>query len=57
MYTLDNVEWTIDYFKWMNKRAEELGMSYLKVIIDEKNKIIYKDSIHQLLGIGIKVEN
>lgn len=57
MFDYDNVEWTVDYFKQLNQRAEELGCSYLKVIIDEDNKMVYKDALHQALGIGIKLES
>jgi len=57
MFDLDHVEWTVEYFKKLNKRADELGCSGLKVIIDEENKIVYKDMIHQLLGIGVRLES
>lgn len=52
---LDNPEWTIDYFEKLNKVAEELGCNYLKVIIDRENKMVYKDQLHQIMGIGISV--
>ena len=52
----DNVEWTIEYFEKLNKRAEELGCPWLKVIIDKEHKMVYKDLVHQILGIGIALE-
>ena len=47
----DDIEWTVDYFKNLNKRLEAAGMP--TVIIDEKNKIVYKDLVHMVLGLGV----
>lgn len=53
---LDKPEWTVDYFKRLNEKADELGLPWLKVIIDDEKKMVYKDNIHMLLGIGIQLE-
>lgn len=50
----ETIEWTVEYFKKLNERLRAVGMP--EVIIDEENKMVYKDSIHKLLEIGIKLE-
>lgn len=51
----DEIKWTIEYFKNLNERLANVGMP--KLIIDEENKMVYKDEIHKLLGIGVKLES
>ena len=49
---MEEVKWTKSYIESLNKRFEAVGMP--KFII--ANGYVYKDKIHQLLGIGIKLE-
>lgn len=50
----DDIEWTVDYFKNLNKRLEAVGMPTF--IIDEENKMVYKDVVHVALGLGVHLE-
>ena len=49
---MDNIKWTKSYFEQFNERAKACNMP--TVII--ANGYVYKDEIHQLLGIGIELE-
>lgn len=51
-YDIDN--WDLDYMKDLNERLGKAGLP--KLVIDEENKMVYKDELHKLLGIGIKVK-
>lgn len=51
----EEIEWTVDYFKGINERLKAVGMPQL--IIDEEKKMVYKDILHQALGIGIELES
>lgn len=51
---MDDVKWTIEYFEQFNKRAEAVG--FPPVIIDKVKMKVYKDLLHQLLDIGVKLE-
>lgn len=51
----EKIEWTVDYFKKFNERASKLGLP--TVIIDEKKMMVYKDEIHKILNIGVKLES
>jgi protein-disulfide isomerase-like protein with CxxC motif len=51
----EKIEWTIENMRNINKRLAAVGMPTF--IIDEENKMVYKDLIHQLLGIGVKLES
>ena len=48
-----DIKWTKSYIESLNKRLEKVGLPLL--IID--NGYVYKDEIHKLLGIGIKLED
>ncbi len=48
-------KWTMSDFKDLNKRLEKVGLP--KVIIDEESCMVYKDELHRILGIGVKVNN
>lgn len=48
----ENIKWTKSYIESLNKRLENVGMPTF--IID--NGFVYKDELHRILGIGIKLE-
>ena len=48
----ENVKWTKSYFEDFNRRAKAIGLP--EVIISDG--YVYKDQLHKLLGIGIKLE-
>lgn len=45
-------EYTDDDWRYINKRLEAVGMPQLII----NNGYVYKDEIHLLLGIGIKIK-
>lgn len=47
-----DIKWTKSYIESLNKRAQEVGLPTL--VID--NGFVYKDELHKILGIGIKLE-
>lgn len=51
---MDEVKWTVEYMKSINRRLEAVELPTL--VIDEDSKMVYKDQLHQLLGIGIHLE-
>ena len=51
----EEIKWTIEYWKGVNERLRKVGMP--QVIIDEENKMVYKDDVHMLLGLGVKLES
>ena len=51
----EEIKWTIEYWKEINERLKAVGMP--QVIIDEENKMVYKDDVHMLLGLGVKLES
>ena len=51
---MSDVKWTVEYFEDLNKRLNAVGLP--QVIIDKEKKIVYKDAIHALLDIGVKLE-
>lgn len=50
---MEQIQWTETYIRSLNKRLEEIGMP--QFIID--NGYVYKDELHKILGIGIKLED
>lgn len=48
----DNVKWTKSYMESLNERLKAIGMPTFII----KNGFVYKDELHELLGIGIKLE-
>lgn len=48
----DNVKWTKSYMESLNERLKVIGMPTFVI----KNGFVYKDELHELLGIGIKLE-
>ena len=52
---MDEVKWTVEYMKSINRRLEAVGLPTL--VIDEENKMVYKDELHKTLGIGLKLES
>ena len=51
----EKIEWTVSNMKKINERLEAVGMP--KFIIDEENMMVYKDYLHMVLGIGVKLES
>ena len=51
-YDIDS--WDLEYMKDLNRRLEEIGLPTF--VIDEENKMLYKDELHMILGIGIKLK-
>ena len=49
----DPRDWTISDVKEINERLINVGLPEL--IIDEEKGMVYKDNIHKLLGIGLKL--
>ena len=49
---MEDAKWTKSYIESLNVRLEAVGMP--KLIIS--NGFVYKDELHKLLGIGIKLE-
>ena len=49
---MEDVKWTKSYIESLNVRLDAVGMP--KLIIS--NGFVYKDELHKLLGIGIKLE-
>ena len=47
------INWTEDYIQGLNERLKAVGMP--QFIID--NGYVYKDELHKILGIGIKLED
>lgn len=48
----DIADYTDDDWRHINKRLEAVGMPQLII----KNGYVYKDEIHLLLGIGLKIK-
>ena len=49
---MEDVKWTKSYMELLNKRLKAVGMPQL-IICDG---YVYKDELHKLLGIGVKLE-
>ena len=49
---MEDIKWTKSYIKSLNARARAVGMP--EFIID--NGFVYKDELHKILGIGVKLE-
>ena len=50
----DPKDWTVSDVKNFNERLKKVGMP--QFILDEEKKIVYKDYLHQILGIGLKLK-
>ena len=50
----DPKDWTVNDVKDFNERLSKVGMP--QFILDEENKMVYKDDLHKILGIGIKLK-
>lgn len=48
----ENIKWTKSYFESLNERLRAVGMP--EFVID--NGFVYKDELHKLLGVGIRLE-
>lgn len=48
----EEIKWTKSYIESLNDRLEAVGLP--KFIIADGN--VYKDELHKILGIGIKLE-
>lgn len=48
----DNIQWTKSYMESLNERLKAVGLPAFII----KNGFVYKDELHELLGIGIKLE-
>lgn len=51
---MEKIKWTKSYIESLNDRLDKAGFSSLKFIID--GGFVYKDELHRLCGIGIKLE-
>ena len=51
----NEMEWTLENMRNINKRLAAVGMPTF--IIDEDEMMVYKDELHKLLGIGVKLES
>lgn len=49
---IEDVKWTKSFIESINERLEAVGLP--KFVVD--NGYVYKDEIHKILGIGIKLE-
>lgn len=49
----EDIKWTKTYIESINKRLERMGLPTF--IID--NGYVYKDELHKILGIGVKLED
>ena len=49
---MEDAKWTKSYIESLNVRLEVVGMPKLIIY----NGFVYKDELHKLLGIGIKLE-
>lgn len=50
---MEEIKWTKSYIESLNNRLDNVGLP--KLIID--NGFVYKDKLHKILGIGIKLED
>ena len=50
----DVVNWNVSKVKELQERLKAVGMP--QFVFDEEERMLYKDEIHKLLGIGIKVK-
>ena len=50
---MEEIKWTKSYIESLNNRLDNVGLP--KFIID--NGFVYKDELHKILGIGIKLED
>ena len=48
----ENIKWTKSYIESLNERLRAVGMP--EFVID--NGFVYKDELHKLLGVGIRLE-
>ena len=51
-YFMEDVKWTKSYMESLNKRLKAVGMPQLII----SDGYVYKDELHKLLGIGVKLE-
>lgn len=49
----ENITWTRSYIEDLNKRLAQAGLPQFIV----KNDFVYKDELHEILGIGIKLKD
>ena len=47
-----NIKWTKSFVEEFNRKAESIGFPTLLI----SNGYVYKDELHMILGIGIKLE-
>ena len=48
----EDIKWTKSYIESLNERLKEVGMPTLVI----ENGFVYKDELHKILGIGVKLE-
>lgn len=48
----EQIRWTKSYFESLNERLVAVGMPPFIIF----NGFVYKDELHKILGIGIKLE-
>ena len=50
----DPKDWTVLDVKELNERLKNVGLP--RLILDEEHMMVYKDDIHQILGIGLPLK-
>ena len=50
---IEEIKWTKSYMENLNKRLEAVGMPTFII----KNGFVYKDELHEFLGIGVQLED
>ena len=48
----EDVKWTRSFIEDLNRRLKENGMPQFII----EGNMVYKDEIHQILGLGVKLE-
>ena len=48
----ENIKWTKTYIESLNERLKAVGMPQFII----HNGYVYKDELHMILGLGIKLE-
>lgn len=52
IFMTEDIKWTKSYIEDLNERLKAVGMPTLVI----RDGFVYKDEIHALLGIGVKLE-
>lgn len=49
---MDEIKWTKSYIESLNERLKAVGLPQFVIF----NGYVYKDELHKILGIGVKLE-